>query len=775
MIPLEKNFDNRRATVYNIRCVILRNQGGDGMAEKEKITGTVDTIVFHNEENGYTVADIEGEYSFIAVGTMYGIAEGEKVILTGEWTEHPTYGEQFKVEMYEKQMPTGREEILRYLSSGIIKGVRKATAEKIVQRFGDDALNVIGSSPQSLALINGISEKKAMEIGQSFANQLGTSELFMFLKKHGISTNVCMKIYRKHNLFSKDVLMANPYILCESDYGVSFKKADEIALSNNIPPDSDKRICAGILYMLKYALQFGHTYLPINILINESAAMLGTDPAKIRTYIDYLCSVFSCVIETSDGSEIVYLREYYDYEKYVAQKIVRLAATEHDVNDINIEKQIDIAQINSSLEFAELQREAVRCALSKNVMVLTGGPGTGKTTIINAIIDIMKSMRLKVALTAPTGRAAKRMSQVCRMEAKTIHRLLEVSYSDGEDMNCMRNESDPIDADVIIVDEMSMVDIVLMNNLLRATRPGTRLILVGDVNQLPSVGAGNVLRDIINSGSVSVIRLTQIFRQAEESMIINNAHAINNGSYPVCNTNGSDFYFASVASPEDGARYICELCSVRLKKTYGYEPFDIQVLSPTKKGHTGVANMNRLLQELLNPPHKTKKEKMFGDITFREGDKVMQIKNNYDMEWFNVETDYPGSGIFNGDVGYIKEINHDFKTLTVIFDDKKVPYSFKDLSELTLAYCITVHKSQGSEFPAVIIPMFKAPDMLLNRNLFYTGVTRAKQLVVLVGQKNIMERMVDNNKEDRRYSALTEKLENESKKKISSQNDIVFF
>lgn len=729
--------------------------------EKETISGTVETIIFSNEDNGYTVAEIEGdEYGFIAVGTMFGITEGENVTLTGSWTDHPSYGEQFKVEMYEKKLPSGREEILKYLSSGIIKGVRKATAQKIVERFGDDSLNVISTSPHKLASINGISPKKADEITASFNKQLGTSDLFMFLHKFGISTNVCMKIYKKHKIFSKQTIMDNPYILCEADYGVSFKKADEIASQNNISPDNDKRICAGIIYMLRYSLQFGHTYLPEEMLITNSANLLGIGVSKIGQYIDYLCSVLSLVREKRNDESAVYLYEYYDYEKYVARKLSLLAESVYDINDINIDKHIEIAQINSSLKFAEQQKEAVRCALNQSVMIITGGPGTGKTTIINAIIDIMKSMRLKISLTAPTGRAAKRMSQVCRMEAKTIHRLLEVSFSDGDDMNCMKNETEPIDADVIIVDEMSMVDIALMNNLLRATKPGTRLILVGDVNQLPSVGAGNVLRDIISSDKFSVIRLNRIFRQSGNSMIVSNAHAINAGEYPVCNSKDGDFYFARMNTPEQGAKYICELCVSRLKNTYGYEPFDIQVLSPTKKGIAGVNNLNKILQNLLNPPSKIKKEKSYGDIVFREGDKVMQIKNNYDMEWTDVEKDFPGSGIFNGDVGYIKEINEDFHTLTVIFDDKKVEYSFKDLSELTLAYCITVHKSQGSEFPVVVMPMFRAPDMLLSRNLLYTGVTRAKSLVVLVGSELILERMVDNNREAKRYSGLTEKLIN---------------
>ena len=711
---------------------------GDGVADinLEKIEGVVASVRFHNEENGYTVADIEHEEgNFVAVGTMYGIFEGERLELTGSWTNHPSYGEQFKVEMCEQIMPTGIDEILKYLSSGIIKGVRKATAQKIVEKFGDESLNIIASAPLKLASINGISEKKAYEISSSYNMQMGTSELFMFLQKYGISANVCMKVYRKHKISSKQAIVNNPYILCDGDYGVSFKKADEIAYSNGIAPNNEKRICAGILYTLRYSLQFGHTFLPYDILVADAANILSLNQDKIGVYVDYLCSCLSLIREKRQDCDAIYLYEYYDYEKYVAKKIALLSESVYDINDVNVEKQIEIAQSKSSLKFDAMQLEAVRLAMEKSVVVITGGPGTGKTTIINAIINIMKSMRLKVALTAPTGRAAKRMSQVCSMEAKTIHRLLEVSYSDGEDINCQHDEQDPLDANVIIVDEMSMVDIMLMNSLLRATRPGTRLVMVGDVNQLPSVGAGNVLRDIIDSGAVPTVRLNKVFRQSDTSTIVSNAHAINSGEYPLCNLKDGDFYFAQMPSPEQGAKYICELCHSRLKNTYGYNPFDIQVLSPTKKGIAGVQNLNKVLQALLNPPSKAKKERKYGEVVFREGDKVMQIKNNYDMEWTDVENGFPGSGVFNGDVGYIKEINNDFYTMTVIFDDKKVEYSTKDLSELTLAYCITVHKSQGSEFPVVVMPMFRAPDMLLNRNLFYTGVTRAKNLVVLVGNR----------------------------------------
>ncbi|MBR3933144.1 MAG: ATP-dependent RecD-like DNA helicase [Clostridia bacterium] len=732
------------------------------MENKENIIGILSHVIFSNEDNGYTVAEIEGEhFDFIAVGVLYGAFEGEKLELTGQWTDHPTYGEQFKVEFFKKIMPTDIEDIYRYLSSGIIKGIRKATASKIVEAFGEDSLKIISDEPAKLAKIKGISLQKACEMSKSFNMQLGTSELFIFLNKFGISANTCMKIYRRHKSLSRDVVMANPYVLCDGEMGVTFQKADEIAMNNGFYKTEPRRMMAGVVCTLKNALQYGHTYLPKDMLCMSAANVLSVLPQDIEPQIAELCRNKKCVCEQKNNESRIYLSEYYKYETYIAKKLSVLSDITYSKTDINIEPQIDIAEIDSSIKFAALQREAVRLAMTESVMVITGGPGTGKTTIINAIINIMKSEGLKVSLTAPTGRAAKRMSQVCGVEAKTIHRLLEVRYSEDDKLECFHNETNPLCTDVVIVDEVSMVDVVLMSSLLKAIRPGTKLCLVGDVNQLPSVGPGNVLSDIISAGKVPVIKLTEIFRQSRESMIVTNAHDINKGEYPLCNVKGSDFYFASIDNPEDGAKYICELCSTRLKNTYGFESSDIQVLSPIKKGITGVNSMNARLQALLNPPQKGKAEKKIGDIVFRVGDRVMQTKNNYDISWTELETDIEGFGVFNGDVGFVEEINTDFKTLTVIYDDKKVVYDFKELSDLTLAYCITVHKSQGSEFPVIIIPMYPGPDMIQNRNLFYTGVTRAKKLVILVGRAGIIKKMVDNNRQDKRYSALVEKICNE--------------
>jgi len=734
------------------------------LENKEVLTGILSHIIFSNEDNGYTVAKIKGEeFDFTATGVLYGAYEGEKLELTGNWVDHATYGEQFKVDFFKKILPTTCEEIQSFLSSGIIKGIGKATADKITERFGETSLKVISEEPHKLAKIKGISLRKAYEMSKSFNMQLGTSELFVFLSKYGISANACMKIYLKYKTMSRDKIMDNPYVLCDDNFGISFRKADEIAMQNGFYKTEPKRILAGIIYILKYALQYGHTYLPFDVLVSDSIALLGVDDLNISQCIAKLCQTGECISEKHDGETRIYLTQYYKYENYIARKMSVLLSVPTQNSDINIDALIDIAQINSSLKFAFLQREAVRLSMTENILVITGGPGTGKTTIINAIINIIKTTGLKVSLTAPTGRAAKRMSQICGVEAKTLHRLLEVRYSEDDKLECTHDESNPIDADVIIVDEMSMVDIVLMHSLLRAVRPGTKLILVGDVNQLPSVGPGNVLKDIISSGTVPVICLSEIFRQSENSLIAINAHEINQGRYPECNIKNGDFFFATIDETELGASYICELCHTRLKNTYGYNSSDIQVLSPVKKGVTGIHSLNKRLQSLLNPPSKSKKEKTFGDIVFREGDKVMQIRNNYDVVWQDLSTGKEGLGIFNGDVGIIDEINNDFKSVSVIYDDKKVVYDFKELSDLNLAYCITVHKSQGSEFPVVIMPMYPCPEMLSNRNLLYTGVTRAKKLVILVGIRDVMRKMVDDDREDKRYCGLMEKLKNEIK------------
>lgn len=731
------------------------------MSGMETVSGDVVGIIYSNDDNGYKVMEIENDdESFIAVGYFHGVAEGETVKLSGKWTSHPTYGDQFKAEIFEKILPATRSSIQRYLASGIIKGIGESTARKIVERFGEDSLKVLEAEPEKLSLIKGISISKAVKMHESYMQQLGSSTLVMFLQDCGISVKTAAKIYKKFGSAAVEIIKSNPYILCEEIEGIGFKTADDVALKLHIEADNVNRVRAGVLYTLKYNTQFGHTYLPENILVSSSARLLGVTENATEEATEALVKDGICVADSSDDGNNIYIYSHYMCEGYVASKITELNKYKYKFKTKDIEKQIDIIEKKHKLHLAELQRQAVVSAMQNSVMIITGGPGTGKTTIINAIIDIMHSNGLTVTLTAPTGRAAKRMSQVCSLESKTIHRLLEASFrGEDEETEFMVNEDSPIESDVVIVDEMSMVDIVLASNLLKAIKPGTRLIMVGDVNQLPSVGPGNVLKDLIESGCIEVIRLKEIFRQARESLIVTNAHGINAGEYPVLNAKDRDFFFAQLPNSNDGVKYIASLCSEKLPKAYGYSPMDIQVLSPSKKGNAGVINMNEVLRSVINPPSKDKAEQDFGFRMFREGDKVMQVRNNYDIRWSSTVTSELGNGVFNGDVGVVTSIRKEFHTLTVVFDDKKVVYDFKEISdELELAYCVTIHKSQGSEFPVVIIPMYEAPHMLVNRNLLYTGVTRAKNLVVLVGREDVVYTMVDNNREDRRYSGLGKRI-----------------
>lgn len=726
----------------------------------ETVSGEIKTIIFENEDNGYKVIEIETEDDlFVAVGYMHGASEGETVKLTGKWVSHHTYGEQFAVEMYEKQMPTSKASIIKYLGSGIIKGVRTATAQKIVDTFGEESLNIIEKEPLRLTQIKGISAEKAMAINLSYITQIGASSLMIFLQQYDISVKLCAKIYKRFGGGAVELIKSNPYILCDEIEGIGFKTADKMAISMGVNTDDANRIRSGVLYTHLNNTLFGHTYLPRDTLAKLASDLLGVTIPAVNEAICSLIIQKRLISEDSPEGERIYYFTHYHAERYCARRINKITSAKYEVDEEEIMREIGIIEAHRGIKLADMQKTAVKSAMQNNALVITGGPGTGKTTIINTIIDIMHANGLKVVLTAPTGRAAKRMSQVCGKEAKTIHRLLEAGYSDGDrELVFQVDESNPIEADVIIVDEMSMVDILLMSALLRAVADGTRIIMVGDVDQLPSVGAGDVLRHIIESGVVPVIRLTEIFRQAEESMIVVNAHKINGGEYPVCNSDNTDFFYANLPSATDGAEYIKSLCLDKLPQKYGISSADIQVLSPSKKGIAGVINLNILLQEALNPEEDGKPEKSNGNVTFRVGDRVMQTKNNYDLEWYDVKTLEEGTGVFNGDVGYISDINQMLKTVAVVFEDRRVTYNFKDLDELDLAYAATVHKSQGSEFPVVIVPVYDAPYMLVSRNLLYTAVTRAKNLVVLVGREDIIRKMVDNNRTVMRYSSLKEKL-----------------
>ncbi|MBQ2754813.1 MAG: ATP-dependent RecD-like DNA helicase, partial [Clostridia bacterium] len=724
------------------------------------IKGTVENLIYSNSQNGYTVLNVllQDGTELSVVGYLPGISEGEQVEITGNYTVHPKYGEQFSALSYVRVLPQKLSEIIKFLSSGIIKGVGPATAKKIADRFGEESLEIIADYPARLAEISGISEKKALEIGKSYVEQLGVRDVVMFFQRYGISSKFAMKIYQKYGLTSVEQIKLNPYLLAEQVRGIGFNKVDGIALSLGFSHNDKRRICAGVIYCLYSAALNGHSFLPKGMLVENVVKLLDVDEGEAENAVTSLVFAEKIYIEKHTMFDAVYLPVYKNAEDYTAKRIKSYnniyKKDKKKVDKIlgNIEKQQNIV-------LADMQKEAVYTVMDNGVTVITGGPGTGKTTIINAIIKVMEEMGKTVFLAAPTGRAAKRMTEMCGVEGKTIHRLLEVEFKDDDETTFFgKNEDNPIDCDVLIIDETSMVDILLMSSVLKALKPTARLILVGDSDQLPSVSAGYVLRDIIASGAVKTIALTEIFRQAKESAIVVNAHLINGGKYPELNNADNDFFLVRRDSAADIVSTIVQLSEKRLPNAYGFDSVNqIQVISPTRKGQAGVVALNEKLQAALNPKSKTKKEKTFGGVTFREGDKVMQNKNNYDIEWTKGEL--RGNGVFNGDIGYIECVDLYEEILTVVFDDKQYVYNFSQADELELAYAITVHKSQGSEFDAVVMPMYPCAPMLQNRNLLYTAVTRAKKLAVLVGREECIKTMVDNKSEQKRYSGLQKKLE----------------
>ncbi|MDF2878738.1 MAG: ATP-dependent RecD-like helicase [Clostridia bacterium] len=716
------------------------------MDEQIVIEATIEDIIYQNEENGYTVCTIDYEGEEIScVGEMLGVYAGEDVRIIGSWTTHHIYGKQLKVEMFERSMPKTVQGMEKYLASGVIKGIGAKTAKKIVKHFGLDTFRMIEEEPLVLAQISGISEKKAQEIGEVFHAQYELRRAMLFLQDYGITPTYAVKIYKHYKERTSEIIKNTPYRLVEDIFGIGFKKADEIAYKVGIAKEDPHRIKAGTTYILSNFSANGHTYMDYveNALIELSLHK----QLIIKNYNDITC---------------VFLAYLYYSEQGVARKLIDLASLYEKQSSLDIEKELIETEKDLHIELVEEQREAVRHVLSHGVTVITGGPGTGKTTTINAILHMLGKAGEEVLLAAPTGRAAKRMSEATGIEAQTLHRLLEINYmrEDSNKQMFSKNEENPLEADVIIVDEMSMVDVTLMHALLKAVVEGQRLVLIGDADQLPSVGAGNVLKDIIKSQRVPVVRLMQIFRQATQSAIIMNAHRINKGEYPIANEEGTDFFFMKRSVQEEVKDTIIELITKRLPKYQGFDSLrDIQILAPMRKGLVGVWELNRVVQAALNPHHHLKPEKEYRGSIFREGDKVMQIKNNYNTPWkvysgIGMPID-EGVGIFNGDCGLITRINDETELITVTFDDQKVvEYEFNQLDELELAYAVTIHKSQGSEYPAVIIPIHSGPPMLLNRNLLYTAITRAKKLVVAVGLKETIERMVDNNKEIERYSSL---------------------
>ena len=730
----------------------------------DTIEGIVEDIVYANEINGYTVCEIkcENDNTIVAVGYMPFINMGETLKVTGKWVVHPEYGEQLKVELYEKLMPQTIDAMEKYLASGVIKGIRQATAEKIVKRFGEDSLHIIQFQPQRLAEIKGISLDKAYKIGQAFNSQQGMRNVIMFFQEYGISPAYSTKIYKKYGDRAIEEIKENPYKLTDEAIGLGFKIVDRFAISLGLELSSKYRICSGIKYALSQAAMNGHTCLPDDKLKEYTSRLLEVELPGIEDALVKLLLDKAIYMEKGETCNKVYIKAFHNAEVNVCTKLIELSSINFEERLEDYYGLIDRIQLEEGIILAENQKTAIKESLINGVTVITGGPGTGKTTIIKCIIKLLTEEGYEVALAAPTGRAAKRMTEATGYEAKTIHRLLEIGFS-GDDNELLFNktEANPVDADVIIIDEMSMVDMLLMSHFLKAVPPGTRLVLVGDVDQLPSVGAGSVLKDIIVSGVIKTVRLTEIFRQAEESMIIVNAHRINRGEAPRLNIKDKDFFFMPRRSGEDIVGTIVQLCSKRLPASYGYDPLkQIQVLTPMRKGVTGVNNLNIELQKFLNPPEKWKKEKICRDFTLREGDRVMQIKNNYNLRWEKGDNySSGGCGVFNGDMGIVQEIDDEEEKVVVLFDDEKiVEYDFSILDELEPAFAVTIHKSQGSEFPAVIIPLFQGPQILLTRNLLYTAITRAKDLVILVGMDRVLYEMVENERETLRYSGLSDKL-----------------
>ncbi len=722
------------------------------------IEGIVETVVFRNDDNGYTICKLRCDKEVVTiVGTIPFINESQEYSVQGEWTVHPKFGKQFKIESIHEIIPTTTSGIEKYLASGVIEGIGKVTAKKIVEFFGEDTIKILDSNIEKLEEIPGIGKKRINTIMKSYLEQRVTKDIIIFFQSYGITVNMAMKIYKKFGVNCINIVNDNPYILTEYISGIGFRTADSIAKSLGIEKDSLFRIKSGVIYIINEFCAIGNTFIPMDRLRDKGMKLLEINSEKFDEGVYELIIDGKIKVEVVDNIDAVYNMSYLYLEMSVTRKIVELATTNYDKLSLNVNEKINDFESKANIKLANSQKEAIEGAFFNGIEVITGGPGTGKTTIINCIVSIFESLGLKVFMAAPTGRAAKRMAEATGREAKTIHRLLEIGSYSEEEVDEIENETSAIECDVLIVDEASMVDISLMNALLKAMQVGTRIIIVGDVDQLPSVGPGNVLRDIIESDAVKVVRLNEIFRQGQESMIVQNAHLINEGKMPILNTKNSDFYLERAADSEVMLEKIIGLVKTRLPK-FNVEwdsVRDIQVLSPMRKGIMGIDNLNIQLQQVLNPKSKDKDEVEIKDMIFRVGDKVMQIKNNYTLKWSKNNSSEEGKGVFNGDVGYITEINEDEDKITVCFeDDKIVEYEESDLDEITLAYAVTIHKSQGSEFPVVIMPMFMGPPLLMNRNLLYTGITRAKKLVVLVGNSKVVEFMKDNNRSFERYSGL---------------------
>ena len=729
----------------------------------EKLAGYVEHIIYRNADNGYTVLNlVSGEEEITCVGIFSAIAEGENIEASGDYTDHPTYGKQFKVESFEEKAPEDEEAIERYLGSGAIRGIGLALAARIVRRFKADTFRIIEEEPERLAEVKGISERKAMEIADQVNEKRDLRQAMIFLQQYGITMNLAVKVYQQYGQEVYGIIRENPYRLADDIEGVGFRTADEIAVRVGIRMDSDFRIRSGILYVLLQASTEGHTYRPEEELTRRTGQLLEVGEEQIeKQYMD-LAIERKIIMKQGENQTQIYAASFYYMEANTATMLKQLNVS-YEVPDLEIEERVRRIEKQTGMELDEHQMTAVKEAVRNGLLIITGGPGTGKTTTINTIIKYFEMEGLDIFLAAPTGRAAKRMSETTGFEARTIHRMLELNGGVDGAAGFERNEQNPLETDVVIIDEMSMVDISLMHALLKAVAVGTRLILVGDVNQLPSVGPGSVLRDIIRSHECNVVMLTKIFRQASTSDIIVNAHKINQGEEVTLDNKSMDFFFLKRYDADVIISVVLQLIKQKLPKFVDATPYDIQVLTPMRKGLLGVERLNGILQRYLNPPSPQKREKEHGDILFREGDKIMQTRNNYQLEW-EIRTKYglsvdKGTGVFNGDMGIVREINDFAETMTVEFDEgRMVEYPYKLLDELELAYAITIHKSQGSEYPAVVIPLLSGPSMLMNRNLLYTAVTRARKCVTLVGNEVTFAQMVQNTSQQKRYSGLCDRL-----------------
>ena len=726
------------------------------------IEGTVEAVIYQNEENGYTVLRLDAgdQGGITVVGCIPGAAPGESITVRGSWMRHASYGEQFKAETVDRRMPAGERAIFDYLASGAVRGIGAATARKIVEEFGGDALTVLEEHPERLTKIHGITRKRALAMGENFRLQLGMRRLLEFLGDHQLPLQLAMPLYRRNGDRTLEVIRGNPYLLVDRELGVDFSNADALALSMGMEGDDPQRLEAGLLFELSHNLNNGHTFLPRRKLLSATAQLLGLEDLEaLGDGLEALLERGEVIQEETAGEEAVYLFDLYEAECYVAERLAGMSRAEL-LPPEDLDSVLDRIQRDQGITYAPQQRSAVELAARSQVMLLTGGPGTGKTTSLRGVLALFDHMGLDTALAAPTGRAAKRLGELCGMEAYTIHRLLETQFDPGTGrLVFAHDESEPLKADAVIVDETSMVDITLMRALLSALRGECRLVLVGDPDQLPSVGPGNVLSDLIRSGRVPTVRLTEIFRQAAQSAIVMNAHSVNRGELPdLHNSAAKDFFFLRRTDPVRVADTIVELCRTRLPEKMGIPADQIQVLSPTRRHTTGTASLNRSIQEAVNPARPGKGERRFGEYIFREGDRVMQVRNNYDVMWRGRDNTDTGMGIFNGDVGVITRVDNRDEVITVDFEGRTVEYTPDMLSELEPAYAVTVHKAQGSEYRAVILAALDGAPMLLTRGVLYTAITRARELFIVVGDEGKVAQMVANNRQQRRYSGLRARL-----------------